>query len=547
MVKAELSHNPYLLETEVLFNGNPPRINSLIEKYQDEKLQVWIDEIPQYFYNEMNGYNFDLVFSGTELDFEELKQAFLEAGVGEDRVRLIHGTKLGSRHVKALEMEEFFEWLAETPNRRFDWPLFRDSHKELIEGVCSFVAIGGQVSDSRLFDDIDISIDRVDSANELRKTDLHSIPVLFLLDQSSIGSLQFNLQELLKRHDVDQGQLFFLIDSELGDKVERVIKDLGVNDPQIISEVNAPEVHRYLEVFPVSERLHDAIETLNYQAESLKEILDEENRLNEIANKDTHDSIMSLDEKIGCLKATFDAFATHGELEMPAELLEAKAALINEINGWRRKKTKITGEEDARVLANEFESLMDRQFGAFRQIVIRIYLGKCSDTLARCVELYLGAHRDEGFVASGAVVPSISDSALPRFASDLMGMGIEQRAAPKEDFFEGFGRLFSKTGDTASQEPAMETVFYCEQWRSHVEFIVIPLAESMIQEARSSLLTYYEQLCGIYKNHLVALIKELLAEREGLLAQLSEDEKLLQVDTDWHSAFCEKLRIIERS
>ena len=33
MVNAELQHNPYLLETEVKFNGQEPKINSQIEKF----------------------------------------------------------------------------------------------------------------------------------------------------------------------------------------------------------------------------------------------------------------------------------------------------------------------------------------------------------------------------------------------------------------------------------------------------------------------------------------------------------------------------------
>ena len=83
MVRAELIYNPYLLETEVRFNGNPPRINSLVEKYQDKKLQTWVNEIPSIFYDEMNGYDFELDFSGTELDFEELRRSFIQAGVGK--------------------------------------------------------------------------------------------------------------------------------------------------------------------------------------------------------------------------------------------------------------------------------------------------------------------------------------------------------------------------------------------------------------------------------------------------------------------------------
>ena len=35
MVKAELTYNPYLMEMNVKFNEQAPRINSLIEKYKD--------------------------------------------------------------------------------------------------------------------------------------------------------------------------------------------------------------------------------------------------------------------------------------------------------------------------------------------------------------------------------------------------------------------------------------------------------------------------------------------------------------------------------
>ena len=34
-VCAELTYNPYLLHTSVKFNGQTPRVNSLIEKYQN--------------------------------------------------------------------------------------------------------------------------------------------------------------------------------------------------------------------------------------------------------------------------------------------------------------------------------------------------------------------------------------------------------------------------------------------------------------------------------------------------------------------------------
>ena len=69
MVSAELSHNPYLLETKALFNGHGPQVNSAIHKYSHEPLVDWADEVPYIYHNEMNGFEFDLYFSGTDADF----------------------------------------------------------------------------------------------------------------------------------------------------------------------------------------------------------------------------------------------------------------------------------------------------------------------------------------------------------------------------------------------------------------------------------------------------------------------------------------------
>ncbi len=87
MVKVELNYNPYLFETIVRFNGEEPMINSLVEKYKTEKLQQWVNQVPSIFYDEMNGFDFDLEFSGTESDFLGLKKSFLTAGISESDVR----------------------------------------------------------------------------------------------------------------------------------------------------------------------------------------------------------------------------------------------------------------------------------------------------------------------------------------------------------------------------------------------------------------------------------------------------------------------------
>ena len=121
MANAELQYNPYLLETEVKFNGQDPKINSQIEKYEKQLLADWVREVPKMFYDEMNGYDFDLFFSGTEYDFQKLQQTFISLGVTPDQVRLIMRNELEDAEIKSNEIRELIEWLRENRNRQFDF------------------------------------------------------------------------------------------------------------------------------------------------------------------------------------------------------------------------------------------------------------------------------------------------------------------------------------------------------------------------------------------------------------------------------------------
>ena len=131
MVKTELSYNPYLLETIVRFNGQEPRINSLIEKYQDGKLQKWIEKLPQIFHDEMNGYGFELIYSGVEADYKRIIEAFKRAGVSEDEVEFFYKNELEDPITKNTRFDELLSWLENNRNRRFDYEEFKLQNREL--------------------------------------------------------------------------------------------------------------------------------------------------------------------------------------------------------------------------------------------------------------------------------------------------------------------------------------------------------------------------------------------------------------------------------
>ena len=151
MVKAELSYNPYMSETEIKFNGQRPRINSLVEKYQNHLLQDWIDKVPGIFYDEMNGYGFVLEFSGTKTDYDDLKNAFTSVGITEDQVELFHKNELNGRYQKIEEIDRLLSWMEENKNRKFDYKQFREDNAELFDSSYSFVLIHGGTQDTSLF------------------------------------------------------------------------------------------------------------------------------------------------------------------------------------------------------------------------------------------------------------------------------------------------------------------------------------------------------------------------------------------------------------
>lgn len=544
MVRAELDHNPYLLKTEVSFNGNPPRINCLVEKYVEEKLQTWVNKVPAIFYDEMNGYDFVLDFTGTKVDFDELQKAFARAGVKKDQVQIFHKQELGSRNDKVLAIAELLKWLSETPNKRFDFSQFRADYKELFEDAYSFVIIGEPFTDSQLFDDIEVSVENVNSAEELRKTDLRSTPILLYLDRKTVGSLQHNLLELLNREDISEEQLFFFISPALDIKMERVIRDLGVKNPLIVSGADDVKIHRYMELYPVTDFIHDAIIAFREKADSIGVILEEENKKSEILNKDIHLKIKGLEEIQNRLKAAFDRFNNKDNMELPDGFNLAKSNLLKSIDTWKIRKTKIKSLPEALALSAEFEAEIRQWYDRFQQEVSQLYSATCEDIRTICSNWYKQADYDTEYRINNIYPKVLPHNSLPDITSELMNIKEEQYVIPKEAFLE---KLFKSSEADGISKPVLETTFYYDKWRSYASEAVTPIVDDTLRAVLPLLSEYFDQLAGSYSKHIEGLISEITGKKERVSSQLSEDERVLQIDNDWHTAFCDKIYSIERS
>ena len=81
MKKVFIKYNPYKLETEFTVDEKNLAQNSAIgERIADgSRLQEWIEDLPRLMIDEFNDSDFDIVFHGTLLDYEDVTDVFTQA------------------------------------------------------------------------------------------------------------------------------------------------------------------------------------------------------------------------------------------------------------------------------------------------------------------------------------------------------------------------------------------------------------------------------------------------------------------------------------
>lgn len=274
-----------------------------MEKYQNGKLQDWIHQTPEIFHDEMNGYDFELLFSGIEDDFERIRKVFREVGVKEDEVDFFFKKELENPVIKNRRINEFLEWLEQHPNRRFHYLEFKENNRELLENPYSFIKIMGYRVEEIILADEKIAVENIEDARELHNTNLKNIPILFCIDTSNLTTYRENLMELLTREDVRQNQIFFQASGELSqENIERVLQDLGVDRPQMIENIEEQVIRDYFQIYPMTDYIKDFLDVFRIEKNKIKEILEEENQKNALMNQEIHKKIDHLEQSIERLK-----------------------------------------------------------------------------------------------------------------------------------------------------------------------------------------------------------------------------------------------------
>ncbi len=337
--------------------------------------------------------------------------------------------------------------------------------------------------------------------------------------------------------------MFFTVEAPLSIvRVERTLIDVGIEHPQIVSSLDDEVVLRYLELYPYSDYLHDALSILRVKVDSLTSALEEENWEKAAANREVYDKLEDLEKVIDRLKRTQERFENDCNNEMPEQWMESKARILDLVSDWKSKKTILKKYGDAQKYANDFDSDVSYGYSRYLHEIDDLYKQHIDEMNQRFKEWYAEADYNDDFEPSIQNEEISALETVPSFENDLLEMKSEQYVSAKEGFIE---KLFKESSDD-NKEMVLETTFYLQEWRNYVYKIVEPLAKKVLTEYFTNTCNYEKKIISTYIQHLSEEILKKNVERNSVSGQLSDDEKQLQNDNDWVRKFEDMLRNIER-
>lgn len=558
MVSAELQHNPYLLETAARFNGRSPKVNSAIERFEGRSLVKWVDEVPDTFRDEMNGLDFDLYFTGTDADYQKVLNAFLDQGIdafdatgseierssnkrmSSNSVRLFHKESLEDVSTKRGEISELLEWFSTHRNRRFDRDQFIAAHSEALDGSVPYIIVN---ENSIQLDLPSVSAETVNSAqSDLASTELTSTPILFMVNPRNSAQFRSDLLYLLNRPDVEQRQLFFLIHPSMNvDRAIRVISDLGVDEPQIVSKPDDSIVIQYLDDYPSMRYVRRTAAILRKLVNTISVDLQEADEESVVTSANRGRIITQLDRKMEQLANTRKTIQETSQFMSQDEIDNLCEHFESNVQKWHNKKTTVTGQEQIWKAAGEFDFDLRgwvTEIESGIAAIMQAEQDRIETTLATCFSEAVRAPIFKPNVERPSILATV---VIPNVIEALINKKQTEQVNPKNDFFGLFGQANQGDGIEYVEVASFET------WRSTVLEMLMPRIQEVIEGAKRKLSDYHAATVVAYSRQLDNLIKRLIEEKESVIAELSDDERMLEEDKAWLQEFENRLLAIERN
>lgn len=547
MVKVNLEYNPYIMEFKAIFNGKEPRINSLVERYEKTPLQMWIKDIPHILYDEMNGYDFDLEFIGPDLEYDDLVVSFRNAKISEDDVRCFHTKSMENRKEKLQRIQELNSWLDNNTNPRLELDTFKMENQDIFDNSHSIIIVGDTNLGDFVFENANVSIEIISNIQEMDSTELKDIPIVIDAERMSVQEFQNVLLQIDQNNsEVSDEQFFIFIRTKSKTEMYcRLLSDIGFKESQIIYSLDAPELNKYFEYYPISEYIREYLYVLRKKVNELKDNMAAEKETSDKANGEVMSQIMMIEDHISAIKDAIVLLDDLNNTTVSPEWDFTKNKMIETINTWKIKKTKITSDEEAVNLAAQFEEEVKYQWTKFIEVVTGITVENKNKITLQCTELYDKATRTQSPKYPSNTNFDSYKSSFDGLRYELLKIKEQSYEKPKDNILNAFLKEISATSD--NKEEVLVTTYPCQKWREYVVEFVTPIIDRIIEERNAEIQQHCSDTSMNYMDKLIKLLDEREGDKENFSNRLSADIRVLQKDSDWLTALNENLEKIERS
>lgn len=543
MVKVELKYNPYVLETKVYFNGQLPKINSQIEKFENKRLFVWSDKLLDILYSEMNGYDFDLDFSGTKADYEKIKY-LIEKNHLNSEIRLNFVNRLEEAAKKCRRFNEMITWLKRSAIEEFHFPEFWEINQEyMIENNLLYVLVDKKVADFSI-EDLDVNVESIDSISQLPEN-IGFYPVLLVLDADKEAEFRQNLLALLQRKDLIADQIFILISENVNLAYYiRLINDLGLKQPQFIYSIDSPLIYDYFENYVRIDFLFKALKILETQKDMTSSKLDQKFETMKQNNREIFEKISELDKEIADIQLAIEQFENWHLVMYKNEFEKLYVQLNETITHWKSRTKQIRNDSEAEKMMKELQDLTEKSLFEFKNAANRLFDDKLSELMNIFSRLYKDSNIQDSFYVHSRNELIISKYEVKNFSEKLRVLR-QERLVPKEDIFGLINRIV-KNEQNKIQELVPDITYDLDKFREIACNETLPIAQNLLTDIENRLQSIQLYIVDEYKTHLSTILNEKLLEKANEANQLSAAEKHLQDKKDWLIEFSGQLSEIER-
>lgn len=543
MVKVELKYNPYVLETKVYFNGQLPKINSQIEKFENKRLFVWSDKLLDILYSEMNGYDFDLDFSGTKADYEKIKY-LIEKNHLNSEIRLNFVNRLQEAAKKCRRFKEMITWLKRSAIEEFHFLEFWEINQEyMIENNLLYVLVDKKVADFSI-EDLDVNVESIDSISQLPEN-IGFYPVLLVLDADKEAEFRQNLLALLQRKDLITDQIFILISENVNLAYYiRLINDLGLKQPQFIHSIDSPLIYDYFENYVRIDFLFKALKILETQKDMTSSKLDQKFETMKQNNREIFEKISKLDKEIADIQSAIEQFENWHLVMYKNEFEKLYVQLNETITHWKSRTKQIRNDSEAEKMMKELQDLTEKSLFEFKNAANRLFDDKLSELMNIFSRLYKDSNIQDSFYVHSRNELIISKYEVKNFSEKLRVLR-QERLVPKEDIFGLINRIV-KNEQNKIQELVPDITYDLDKFREIACKETLPIAQNLLTDIENRLQSIQLYIVDEYKTHLSTILNEKLLEKANEANQLSAAEKHLQDKKDWLIEFSGQLSEIER-